>query len=187
MKILAQSSVPSTPSYLHLGYLAATTVDVSRPLGGVGVGLLVLGTLVLTRIRMTRTERGRRFFTIIRRPYRWAGVGTVLALGGVLVLVLGPSTKTVRFQYPGGVTMVRMSDLEGPIAVHEAVGTPTLESLEQMRTIWNLDAEAIRDGWSRVMRFEKILTDVGAKYVLISAGPDGRFGTDDDVRLPERG
>lgn len=39
----------------------------------------------------------------------------------------------------------------------------------------------VRDGWSRALSYHLDAVDGGARYTLCSAGPDGRFGNQDDV------
>ncbi len=41
-----------------------------------------------------------------------------------------------------------------------------------------IDESAARDAWDNDYKFET----KGKKFVVISAGPDGQFGTDDDIR-----
>ena len=62
---------------------------------------------------------------------------------------------------------------------------PTTLDIAQISDALSLEREAIRDGWGREISFDSD----GKGYRLRSAGPDGRFGSSDDVeyrRILER-
>jgi hypothetical protein len=54
---------------------------------------------------------------------------------------------------------------------------PTALDMAQIARALSLDPEATQDGWGREISFSA----VGKGYRLISAGPDGEFGSSDDV------
>ena len=84
MKILAQSTVPVRPSYVHLGYLASGTTFTSRPYGGVAIGLIILGALAMSKLKTLQNTGVRGYcFCLRSRPTRLVGLVVVL-LGVVL-------------------------------------------------------------------------------------------------------
>ena len=71
-------------------------------------------------------------------------------------------------------------------------GEPTVAELMangESRTILmkiprdQFDGQAFRDGWGRVMRWEKSRRPGSSQWVLVSAGKDGVFDTGDDIRF----
>ncbi|GMU22607.1 MAG: hypothetical protein AMXMBFR13_26920 [Phycisphaerae bacterium] len=173
MKILAQSTVPSNPWYLHLGYLAAGTTYTDRPLAGVAVGMMVLGLLAMASLRAIRTAGRLDFRPMLRSRPVWVA-GLLVMAAGAGVLWFGPSTER---RHPEEYTRYIMK-FEARFRVEGEHESGALASLSE-------DAFAQRfadleDGWYRKLRVVR-LNPEPATYEVRSAGPDGRFETADDV------
>jgi len=150
-------------------------VDVAGPLSRAGFGLLLVGLLLSAKIRMSRTERGLSFFTSLRKPLGLAVVGIVLAVVGVAVVIVGASTSPPAYQYPGIVTHSRMANLNTLISAHQKAGEPVPVTMQAMRAAWDLTTDDIQDAWYRNLELRT------EPYEIVSAGPDGQFGTRDDL------
>lgn len=183
MKVLAQSTVASQPSYVHLGYLAATTVDIAKPWSGVAIGLVILGFLVATKFRVVHTERGRKILGNLRRPRVWVLVGVVLASGGAGILALGPRDERARgYAHPEGVTHFRMLVLGDQILGRQQVGEDVPDDIAELGKALPRNHDVTKDGWFRPMRLRKSEGDQ-IRYALVSAGVNGEFDSDDDITL----
>jgi hypothetical protein len=182
MKVLAQSTVVSRPGYLHLGYLAAATVDVSKPFVGVGIGLLILGFLIATKFRIVRTERGRRILGILRKPPVWAAVGMAMSVGGAAIVWLGPKHEKIRaYQHPQELTQIRMQLLNAKVLARQEAGSSIPDDIAELGRNVPRDHDFTQDGWLRTMRLRKEGEGNHTRYALASAGPDGQFDTNDDI------
>ncbi|WP_405396459.1 type II secretion system protein GspG [Maribacter sp. Asnod2-G09] len=56
-----------------------------------------------------------------------------------------------------------------PVDLNELIGN------NRIRRAWQTDA------WNRAYKFE--ITNDGKGYLIISAGSDGKFGTEDDIKF----
>jgi hypothetical protein len=74
-------------------------------------------------------------------------------------------------------TAVDLESLAREVLSYAAGGEGLPESLEDLRKLHRAAASR-KDAWGRGFRYEK-LSD--SDFRLASAGPDGEFGTDDDV------
>ena len=66
MKIIGQSTIATTPPYVHLGYLATTVVRYSSSAIGAGLSLITIGVVLGFRVR----RAGRARLTGKSGPYR---------------------------------------------------------------------------------------------------------------------
>jgi hypothetical protein len=185
MKILAQSTVESRPSYMHLGYTAATMIDVGKPLTGVCVGLLLLGALLTTKFRLYRSERsGLCVSASLRRPIPLAIFGFLVATTAVVVYLKAPERLTHSTPSASSVTKDHIEFLQGYVKAMTAKGEPVPTDLRQMQVAWKIDSMFMVDGWLREMVFRVAQEHGHQAYHVVSAGPDGRFDTNDDISVP---
>jgi hypothetical protein len=173
MKILAQSTVPTRPSYLHLGYLAAGTTYTERPYLGVALGLMLLGLVVMTKLRAVRTAKGLNIQPALRSRPVWIA-GMLILVGGAAILYFEPTRER---RDPLAYTDYVMRHV-GPVAIVREwfdgkLSSGTDEALAKQFV-------GLEDGWSRKLRV-RYANQNPDRYELRSAGPDGQFDTADDV------
>ena len=77
-----------------------------------------------------------------------------------------------------GLTKANMATLEGVIAGFLGSEGRTPADLGELRRLQPATAGVI-DGWGREIQYERISE---TSFRLTSAGPDGTFGTQDDIR-----
>ncbi|MAQ18861.1 MAG: hypothetical protein CMN30_29195 [Sandaracinus sp.] len=88
------------------------------------------------------------------------------------------------------VALRRLSDPDDPNAARVVAGQPPERWLSRLMEIGALPREALIDPWGNPFRFRPtsrpvlIFSAEAAGWELGSAGPDGRYGTGDDVRDP---
>lgn len=67
-----------------------------------------------------------------------------------------------------------------PLSIDELLAAP---ALPRERATCAISNDLLLDAWDRPMRYERLSTGLA----IWSAGPDGRFGTSDDIGLPTAG
>ncbi|MHB9132583.1 MAG: hypothetical protein ACYDBB_16055 [Armatimonadota bacterium] len=185
MKVYASSLVPTTPlPYLHLGYLSATTSNQHNSLKSVVPFFSVFTLLVIT-------------YLIIRKAPLWCILVTAIFAGTILTVMTTVSwvqasphlraanqhPQPVRYLYPDKVTDMRMAAISLMVAeaIHNGQSIPT--DTNELPKTWKYEHKQNEDGWFHAFRIAKG-KKVGELYIISSAGPDGRFGTLDDITRP---
>ncbi len=184
MKVVAQSTVPSKPSYMHLGYLAAAS---GRPLFGIGLFIVLLGFIFLVRFKKTKKLAELTF----RRPIVWSILGMVLITAGLGIVFFGPLPASARILAKRMVTVDTMKNIDAVIAKRLEAGQGMPDGLDVLLAENDLPEKSAMDGWGQSIKLEKSKSgdnvghllrsagdDIG--YLLRSAGDDGEFGTEDD-------
>ena len=177
MKVVAQSTVPSKPSYMHLGYLAAAS---SRPLFGLGIVIFILGILFLFRFKNTP----KRVEVIYRKPLFWPILGMILIIAGLGIVFFGPMRASVLIRAKKSETIARMKSLDALITERLEAGQGMPDNLDVLLAENELPKEYQLDGWKQPIRLEKTQADDKIEYLLRSAGDDEEYGTDDDWTYP---
>ncbi len=177
MKIIAQSSVPSRMSYHHLGYTAATS-NASSALLKPGALVIIIGFLLLLR----RIRGSQPMSFTLRRSGKlfWAAMAIVGI--GVLIIVAG-YTPGGRPLHPEAMTYSRAVHIATEMKERGLKGEAIPEDLPSLREAWQLGA--VRDAWDREMTIRKEIQNDRMLYLVVSAGADGRFDTDDDIVCPD--
>ncbi|MHB9132581.1 MAG: hypothetical protein ACYDBB_16045 [Armatimonadota bacterium] len=172
MKIVAQSLVPTNPlPYLHMGYLSATTADQHHAMKGMMPFFAMVALLIIAYLR-------------IRKAPIWCIVVTIICLGGVLAAMTTPwDSQPGSYLHPYKVTNMRLAALSlmamESLLKGESISTDTNE----LPKTWKFEHKQNEDGWFHAFRIAKG-KKVGELYIISSAGPDGRFGTLDDITRP---
>ncbi|MHC4562069.1 MAG: hypothetical protein ACYS8X_04765 [Planctomycetota bacterium] len=180
MKVLGQSiQVPDRP-YVHLGYLAATTICNLR---AAGFSLVIAGivTLMAVAIRAVKQRSSRKAHRAQSKPLRFRRTlliallpVMIIATGTVMTKIAGPP----RYVHPRGMTAVFASVLL--TTLHELPQEQRPANMADVRQI--LPDVTVTDGWDREMQLSREEKDGQAVFVITSAGKDGAFGTEDDIR-----
>ncbi len=176
MRVIAQSAVVSQPSYMHLGYIAAASFDIHRPLTGVGICTVIAGLLLAGKLKKV----GGCYSVILRRPIGWAIAGLCAAALGTCLVCTASYTPRASLASPQANTSGRMAAIIRKINQRKDEGLAPLTDLAEL----GLDKSATQDGWFKQMRLQQPAPQKTAPSLLISAGPDGTFGTDDDITEP---
>jgi hypothetical protein len=182
MKLIAESRDAGVAPYVHLGYVAATTFRHDRGLIAIGLTLfLVWCVLVLrvfagwigSRIRPA-TSRPRSLKTV-----RVFGYGA-LAAGG-LSLLLAIHSGEEYYVHPLRATQAHMEEMRDRFRSEAAL--PRKPGEYDLRAVMGVQEQARdriwEDGWRTPMRLRVAKDTPG--HVIVSAGPDLRFGTEDDL------
>lgn len=157
MKLTAHSLVPSSPmQYMHLGYIsAAPQKNASGPLFW---AVLFFAIALLTFKKSQLLALVLVIATAV--TCYWAGMRYQQ---GVTMLVIG---ETRHMQI-----LVDTAATDGPASAHLASKAGVTGS----RMRW--------DNWGTPFRFEEQKQGTRLQYYLMSAGPDRRFGTYDDIHV----
>jgi len=178
MKLYAQSQVPGpAPSYLHLGYAAAAAQN--RKVGAFTTWMvcaLLLGTAASVFWSRGHGTAKRRWWLSL---LLLAGAAGTFALGfGVLE---AGRLQVTRFNV---MTLSSVIYLQ-LVGVNGGIDEPAPKNTEDLIRRFHLgDRDLLRDGWSRSLRVAREVQGERGRYVVTSAGRDGRFGTNDDFTRP---
>ncbi|MFO0827948.1 MAG: type II secretion system major pseudopilin GspG [Phycisphaerales bacterium] len=148
--------------------------------------------MTLARTRMTRRQRSRRrAFTILELLIV---IGILIAIMGIVLYnVMGASEKADK-----KITIAQIKGFEGALEMFKAdmKRFPTEE--EGLAALWSKDAIADdeekakwggpymkepkpKDGWGHAWIYRNPSQLEGMPFDLISIGPDGQEGTEDDI------
>ncbi|MBN2445457.1 MAG: hypothetical protein JXO22_01930 [Phycisphaerae bacterium] len=191
MKVVGQSTIAVTPPYLHVGYLATTVLDMSKPLTDAGVGLVVLG-LVLGAWKGIRAKRlppgGVSTYSLsLRRPSVWVAGWLLVSCVGAGILLWGPEEYTRKLAAPERLSRARVRGLYSDIMFRCKDGLPVPDSLRGLLSDGDDHAPTIVDAWNNEMRIQKLAGEGEESFRIASAGPDGVFDTLDDIVYPREG
>lgn len=167
MKIYAQSEVPAKMPYLHLAYVAASTV--SNPIFG---SLIVIITLLIAYYRFQSkpwTRRGK----LVTAAFVLAGIA--------LFCIEGPPA------HPEMMSALRAKDIHRRIMYLNREGQKVPSTASAILRGSYTDKDAAQDAWGRDFRISKYTEDSETQYRIISAGKDGKFGSSDDITWPRTG
>lgn len=183
MKLLAQSLIPTNPvPYTHLGYIAANAerVTTSPPgyesLGIYGFILTIIGVILLFRV-----SYAHRLWRYLATVVPLAGIGLLLC--AALIDRMG----TPRFVSPKHTMMLRMLNLTIEINRCLDAGKPVPVDIATLVLNSPITATDPRkrlhteDVWGTPFRITRQQQENDLWYDVISAGPDRRFGTADDM------
>jgi hypothetical protein len=179
MKIIAQSTVPTSMPYVHLGYTAATITRPDGVLLVTGLLLMLAGAAVFGSWLAGRIFPRLAFLG--RRPLLMLAGGTVLLFCGIVGGGLAFRHSREVPVYPNGWTWMNAEMILQEIGKMKEAGQPIPTELTEDQF-----GTRVQDAWGHPMRLQ-VSGEAGAeKYSIISAGPDGTFGTDDDITHPKQ-
>lgn len=183
MKIVGQSTLVRGTPYVHLGYLAASYVKPHAALLNAGLASLALGVAMGVSLLLGMTLKQFRALRFARR--RWG----VLLAGTAVFIFLGI----------GGLVLAKVYRVEvyaNPLAVTESNAYLILNEARKRAEAGraapadpgelDVSPEALSDGWRTPLRLVRTLEQGAETYSVLSAGPDRRFETDDDIRVTRR-
>jgi len=174
------------PPYFHLAYLAAASRSLSSGYLSAGLLILFLGCILSFKLTKRKNETKKvltRTAIVLRKD------NSTLRKLGLLCFIIGSAIMFLSFKYgeiryarPLRMTKIRMITLSHLISMHLEEGEPIPENMTSLSKEWQLSASGIHDGWSNQMQLKKIYENEATKYVITSAGKDGVFDTEDDIK-----
>ena len=181
MKLFAQSSVPTRIPYIHLGYLAATA---RRPQGGLlgsSLVMLVVGACLALKLAVGKTKGGYTAIHVrLRKGAGRVAAGIVLVVLAMAGAALAYANGKLVYRHAGMMTRVHQRSIEHAIEQRLEAGKLIPDDPQQL--IDEGQDYRLEDGWFHPMRLDKTTSEGRTVYYVVSAGPDGEFGTDDDIR-----
>ena len=181
MKVFAQSLVPTRIPYIHLGYLAATATRPHPTLLGSSLVLLVVGAWLALKVAIGKTKGGYTAFHVrLRKGVVHVAVGAVLLVFAFGGLALAYAKAKLAYRRPVTMTRIHMYVIERDIGQLLEQGKSVPEDPRLLVT--DTSEYRLQDGWFHAMRLERTEREGRTLYAVVSAGPDGEFGTDDDLR-----
>ncbi len=201
MQIIAESRPATFVPYIHLGYLAASTLKPHSGLLNAGIVLLVAGVAMTTRLAKGKSRRGRAETYVKFRRGRMATYGIPLVLVGTLLLYGSRKFGRHYYRHAGRMTQIRMREVYhavymtqhadketanellygARVSVPESPGEYVLGPIYIVR-----DKGAASDGWNTPMKLKADRTAEGTQYTILSAGPDATWNTEDDLSSAPR-
>lgn len=180
MKILGESKLVDATPYVHLGYLAATSYHPD------GRMMDLAGAMTLWGIGLTAAATVPLLFRRVRRHAFAIAVCAVLLAGGIGLLIarsrvvdLANARGRIRADHPKIFTLNRLDSLLTKLEAHRESGRPFPTDPDAFRREFG---EPLEDGWANPLRLEQRSVDGKPQHILISAGPDEKFDTPDDLR-----
>ena len=178
MKIIGQSTIVSTPPYVHLGYLATTIVEYSKVPIGAGLGLVALGVLLAFRLKRIGAGWWRGTHLVLRRPIGLSILGFCTIGMGYFGMSYRTSFDTGIYTAPEWVTKGRLAALHTHIVWRVSEGIPWAEAIREAN---QSDPKQNYDAWGVKLKIEPVALDGSDNIRVISAGPDELFDTPDDL------
>jgi hypothetical protein len=186
MKLLAQSLVPVNPvPYVHLGYTSAIVNQrqVTSPAGAIvalqcGLFLALLGLVLMAQFGNMTVPRRRLAITSVL-------IGAVLAVGGLLSFKNQGYTYPIAATIDHGLYIVRR--LENQQKSDETAVVPQMSSQLARQPMPDGDSWTeykLRDAWGQEFRLQRV-KHPEYSLIAVSAGPDGQFGSADDIQITQ--
>jgi len=176
MKILAHSVVPTNPlPYLHLGYVSAGFSE--RPTTRYAGYLQVIqGSLLLAVIGLALLAAWGK------RSRARVGVAIGFFTAAVVVFITAfVIRQPPYYPNPVQVTNERLFGLIVELWDEYRYGTVISERLTDYPLSGEAKANGLTDGWFHPMTIERRMGKKHEMLCLVSAGPDGRLDTADDL------
>ncbi|MHB0939039.1 MAG: hypothetical protein ACYDCO_24785 [Armatimonadota bacterium] len=208
MKLVAHSLVPPAPvPYLHLGYTAAAMAHANRTENSFpGLQVILPLCFTFTMLGLVLVGFVRRRFPRLGQVF--LGVSILAFVTGIVCMSI---RMPHRYTNPHAATRYHLLMLESNLAYRLEVGEPAPGSIQylnakgeifgayqerrslagdlpgelQLYHYWENSKPYIsvyEDGWKHSLQLERRQQKGINEYTLVSAGPDGRFGTTDDIR-----
>jgi hypothetical protein len=177
---------------MHAQYPNQTFIQVQREprnqLGLVGFVLSLVGILGTCGL-LCPLGALISFLALFKRPRTLAFLGLLIGLAGslgfifwgfaALVAVLGLGTAAVALESgPRLDTLQTLSRAQSALTTHYRKHNDTLPNANEWRSVLSRAGVSTVDGWNRPYDYS---IEGDNKFVLISAGPDGTFHTEDDI------
>jgi hypothetical protein len=190
MKIIACSKVPATTPFVHLGYLATTTIKPVQGLVASSIILLAAGLSLSGRRLWQERKSAKSGGTEGLRPARRIHLGHVLLVSAFLAISLAYVFGERVFDHPDSMTRSHMYAAKADIAklnkrgndVSQIPTLPTQEGEYDLASLLGAHGQGrYKDGWNTPLKLRAIQRDGRLVYVVVSAGPDRTTGTEDDM------
>lgn len=108
---------------------------------------------------------------------------TVFGIGAVLAVTVAPQARIGWYSYsdPQDATNRAATNISDKIesAINKGWSIPL--ELDSLKARLELSSADFEDGWRRQMQVRGETQYGKTEYKVVSAGPDGKFGTDDDL------
>jgi len=105
--------------------------------------------------------------------------GFALILIGGIAVALAVAYKEERYAHPVEMTHANGHAILRAVAERQDQGQPMPNDLASL----GLSRDVLTDGWMHPMRFVAAESGGSKGHSILSAGPDGSFGTADDIRM----
>jgi hypothetical protein len=196
MKIVAYSKIPSATPFVHLGYLAASTMT-TKPVQGLLLGglFLLLAGLSVAGQRLARRRKSAQSTEVATpRGARFGLIGSGLLVAGIVAIgcAFAFGERTRVFSHPEEATADHLWNFGLSVIDHakaQARGEAIVELPTQPGDYSLAKALALRgdlrerstDGWNTPLILRAVQQEGQLKYLVVSAGPDRVVGTRDDI------
>jgi len=188
MKLYAQSQVPRSPNYLHIGYAAAAVLNTKVYLSAMMlIGAVLIVAAVARAVRGWVSLRCADAEVPLARWCRFRRVGpcAVLLVVGLAVIMLAARLRGLAMTHTTRrYTLILAGDIEYSLTLDEYnVVKPAPEDIAPflMEAFGSVEEDFL-DAWGRPYRIAREMETGRARYVITSSGRDGELGTDDDIR-----
>lgn len=162
MKVVAQSEVPAKPAFYHLAYGASIVEnDIWPPF----IILAAVAVLIFQKLNSKR-------------------------LWGMLVTLCVGLGMIIGIHYWAESNRLHRSDRTRVMGLHSIItnklrnGEKIPLTLTDMRKQWGISETLIRDRWGHEPMLYTYKKNGKSGFRVISAGPDGKFMTRDDIAYP---
>lgn len=179
MRIIAQSTLASGSPYIHLGYGSATAREAQQTLLNGGIMGLILGLAMIGAAIINWAVSRAVGVGLSRRR------SIILLLAGLTFIVLGCISLKLSYvyarEYYGNPELATESRADSILATIRERRDRNQDVPADLPGL-GVEQRELTDGWWNPLR---LVTDgTGEKtYSIVSAGPDGKFGTADDLRF----
>ena len=183
MKIIAESRVADTMPFTHLGYLAGSYLKPNIPFSGSAFVFFVATILTFHYAIGKGRVSIKKFSGAFKQNKKKVTVGLVLLAVTLVLTALAISFGERVLDHPVDMTEIRMRTLNEtyrylkdetasfPKDYNELIGEINCVSCEGY----------FEDGWFNKMKIVERAKDGKPEYVVVSAGPDETFDTEDDI------
>lgn len=177
MKILAQSAVVSTPSYIHLGYVAGSHIKGEATTLFTGLLMLGIGGILCCRIFISKEFLSTIDVKKLQIPaWKWIVTGGMLITTGIFLVFISEKFGERRYSYPLQATPRLMENL-----VHGYKNTYKTKKISMQEYLATIPSRFKKDPWSQDFKIKVNQEMPELNIKMSSAGPDKNFGTQDDI------
>lgn len=190
MKIVAYSKIPAATPFVHLGYLAASTI---KPVAGLfWSGVVLVIASVITRRFLARRKSVEPVVASGLRAHKLRIVRLALLLLGITIIVGAYAFGKKAYLLPDEMTqMLVMSSAPYLDKTSEpgndpnvVVNLPTQEGEYDLGAVLSVPwwpAERYADAWNTPLIVRATRQEGRLTYMVASAGRDRTWGTQDDI------
>ncbi|UDQ96897.1 hypothetical protein AAEX28_07545 [Lentisphaerota bacterium WC36G] len=170
MRVIGQSATITKIPYLHLAYVATSSIKPHSPTFAVGGILLTLGILALLIIEYIKNIDSSFKFS-------FKFISTIAVILGLAFITISMAVwGTRQLDHPDFLMKSKFN------RITRWANDSIVNKGKTYEEFLKIYKEDLIDVWNKKLKIVKANTNNGVTYTFISAGADGKFNTKDDFK-----